>query len=141
MQTFYYKCMFSKTSVNFLRHIISERGIETDPEKTRKIQDWPNPSNFKELSSFLGFANYYRRFIKSFSDMATPLLAVSNHRCKKRSLSHGQKKWKRHFPLYKMPQFQAELCLVLTPVTFLCLTLMLQKCHWSCPVEKRSPSN
>ena len=73
------KGMFSKISVNFLGHIISERGIETDPRKTRKIKDLPKPSNVKELSSILAFANYYRQFVKSFSDIAAPLLAVSNN--------------------------------------------------------------
>ena len=67
--------MFSKTPVNFL----GDRGIETDTEKkTMKIKDWPKPSNVKELSSFLGFVYYYRRFVKSFPDIAAPLLAVLN---------------------------------------------------------------
>ena len=49
---------FWQTSVKFLRHIISENGIETDPEKVKCIQNWPKPLVMKELSRFIVFVNY-----------------------------------------------------------------------------------
>ena len=55
------KCEFFKTSVQYLGHIISDKGVQTDPEKISVMKNWPAPSNIKELQSFLGFAGYYRR--------------------------------------------------------------------------------
>lgn len=67
------KCKFFQTSVRYLGHIVSQRGVETDPEKVAALTTWPSPTNLKELRSFLGFAGYYRRFIKDFSKIAKPL--------------------------------------------------------------------
>ena len=67
------KCRFLLKEVKFLGHIISEKGISTDPGKTEAIQKWPVPSSKRELQQFLGLANYYRRFIKSFALIAKPL--------------------------------------------------------------------
>lgn len=63
------KCKFFQTSVRYLGHVVSERGVETDPEKVKALTTWPIPTNLKELQSFLGFAGYYRRFIQSYSDV------------------------------------------------------------------------
>ena len=54
-------------------HVVSEEGIKTDPEKTEAIKNWPVPKSIKDVRSFLGFAGYYRRFIKGFSNIARPL--------------------------------------------------------------------
>ena len=59
-------------------HIISERGIETDPDKVKCIQNWPKPLVMKELSRFIGFVNYYRKFVPNFSKIIFPLEAASN---------------------------------------------------------------
>ena len=67
------KCAFGKTSVSFLGHVISDKGISTDPEKLRRIQEWPRPHNPDEARSFLGYATYYRKFIKNFSHIVEPL--------------------------------------------------------------------
>lgn len=67
------KCQFFRTSVKYLGHVVSERGVETDPEKTAALTTWPTPKNIKELKSFLGFAGYYRRFIRDFAKIARPL--------------------------------------------------------------------
>ena len=67
------KCEFFKTQVQYLGHIVSCNGVETDPEKIKVLQEWPVPTCIKELRSFLGFAGYYRRFIQGFSQIAKPL--------------------------------------------------------------------
>uniref|UniRef100_A0A3B3I4L9 Gypsy retrotransposon integrase-like protein 1 n=1 Tax=Oryzias latipes TaxID=8090 RepID=A0A3B3I4L9_ORYLA len=67
------KCRFFQSSVRYLGHVVSERGVETDPEKVSTLKSWPVPRNLKELRSFLGFAGYYRRFIKSYATIVGPL--------------------------------------------------------------------
>ncbi|KAK3088701.1 hypothetical protein FSP39_022540 [Pinctada imbricata] len=67
------KCDFFKDSVQYLGHVVSSRGIETDPEKTKALTDWPAPHNVKTLRTFLGFTGYYRRFIKDYSKIVKPL--------------------------------------------------------------------
>ncbi|KAG1933963.1 interleukin-1 receptor accessory protein-like 1-A [Pimephales promelas] len=67
------KCHFFKKSVKYLGHVVSENGVETDPEKISALTTWPRPDNIRELKSFLGFTGYYRRFIKDFSKIAKPL--------------------------------------------------------------------
>jgi len=67
------KCHFFKTKVKFLGHEVSEEGVNTDPEKVRAAREWPRPRTVRELRSFLGFASYYRRFVKGFAQIAGPL--------------------------------------------------------------------
>jgi len=67
------KCFFLQTSVKLLGHLVSARGLETDVEKTRLINEWPVPTSLKQLRGFLGLAGYYRRFVKDFSKKAAPL--------------------------------------------------------------------
>lgn len=67
------KCLFHAEQVDFLGHRISSLGIQMDPEKTKSIQSWPTPSSIKEVQSFLGFANFYRRFIPKYTSLALPL--------------------------------------------------------------------
>ena len=57
------KCAFFQEAVEYLGHIISSQGIATDPSKVEAIQAWPTPTNIKEVQSFLGLCNYYRRFV------------------------------------------------------------------------------
>ena len=67
------KCTFFQKSVKYLGHIVSEKGVETDPDKILALKSWPIPRTLKELKSFLGFAGYYQRFIKGYSAIAKPL--------------------------------------------------------------------
>ena len=67
------KCKFFQTSVRYLGHIVSQNGVETDPQKIETIKTWPSPKTLKELRSFLGFSGYYRRFIKNYAKIARPL--------------------------------------------------------------------
>lgn len=75
------KCHFLKKRVNFLGHVISSNGIETDPEKITALHNWPTPKNIKELRSFLRLAGYYRKFIMGFSMTAEPLYRLLKRNC------------------------------------------------------------
>jgi len=67
------KCVLFQKSVAYLGHIVSERGIETDPSKVERVCEWPARENATEVKSFLGLASYYRRFVPSFAQVAKPL--------------------------------------------------------------------
>ena len=67
------KCSLFRKNIKYLGYIISEAGIQTDYEKTDCIRNWPVPKNLTELKQFLGLATYYRKFVKDFSDVASPL--------------------------------------------------------------------
>ncbi|KAI7805934.1 Pol polyprotein [Triplophysa rosa] len=72
------KCEFHADTVSFLGHIISPRGIEPDPAKIKAVAEWSTPDSRKALQRFLGFANFYRRFIRGFGQVAAPLTALTS---------------------------------------------------------------
>ncbi|XP_056094883.1 uncharacterized protein LOC130073475 [Rhinichthys klamathensis goyatoka] len=74
------KCAFHAQSVPFLGYIISSEGVRMDPEKVKAVVEWPSPDSRKALQRFLGFANFYRRFIRNFSQLAAPLTALTSPR-------------------------------------------------------------
>lgn len=67
------KCEFNTTRTKYLGLIITPGGIEIDPEKVRAVNEWLPPTTKRHLQRFLGFANFYRRFINGFSAVARPL--------------------------------------------------------------------
>ena len=64
------KCYFAQTSVKYLGHIVSRDGVAPCPEKCEAVKSFPTPTDVKSLRSFLGLANYYRKFVKGFSQIA-----------------------------------------------------------------------
>lgn len=66
------KCQFHSPSVTFLDYILAGGQVKTDPAKVRTILEWPTPTSRKHLQHFLGFANFYQRFIHNYSKVATP---------------------------------------------------------------------
>ena len=71
------KCSFTQTSIEYLGIIISEGQIRMDPAKVKGITDWPTPRTVKQVKAFLGFCNFYRKFIKNFSDIACTLFDLT----------------------------------------------------------------
>lgn len=70
------KYTFGASTIEYLGHLISGDGVQTDPKKIEAIRLWPTPNNQKQLQSFLGLSNYYRRFIRSYSLIAQPLTTL-----------------------------------------------------------------
>jgi len=71
------KCEFSVKSTEFLGFIISPSGISMSQSKVDAILKWPAPKNVKQIQSFLGFANFYHRFIYNYSDIVIPLTRLT----------------------------------------------------------------
>ncbi|KAK3507987.1 hypothetical protein QTP70_009351 [Hemibagrus guttatus] len=67
------KCLFHQSTVQFLGYIIDRSGVRMDKKKVTAVRDWPTPTTVKELQRFLGFANFYRRFINGYSSVTSPL--------------------------------------------------------------------
>ena len=67
------KTEYHVTRIKYLSFIISTQGLEVDPEKVSAIISWQLPSSVKGVQSFLGFCNFYRRFIKDYGRVAKPL--------------------------------------------------------------------
>jgi hypothetical protein len=71
------KCDFHKQEVEFLGHLVGVDGVRMDPRKIDAVTNWPEPTTVKEVQAFLGFANFYRRFIAGYSKIAQPLTELT----------------------------------------------------------------
>ena len=67
------KCEFFKSEITYLGHVVSNKGIATDPKKIRAIQQWPRPTTVTEVRRFTGLTNYYRKFVHGYAKVARPL--------------------------------------------------------------------
>ena len=67
------KCEFHVETTEFLGYILMLNGLQMGQDKVQTIQDWPEPQKVHDIQSFLGFANFYRQFIHSYSDIKVPL--------------------------------------------------------------------
>jgi len=77
------KCKFHQTKIEYLGVILLQDTIETDPTKTKGVAQWLEPRDKREVQQFLGFCNFYRRFILGFTQVAKPLTKLT-----------GKKVWK-----------------------------------------------
>ena len=68
------KCEFARERITFLSHKINEGQIRMDERKVQAVIDCPTPTKVTKLRSFLGLENYYRRFIKGYSKIVSPLI-------------------------------------------------------------------
>jgi hypothetical protein len=67
------KCEFNMPRISFVGSIITLEGVEMEPDRVRTIAEWPEPESHRDIQVFLGFANFYRRFISAFSKIAKPM--------------------------------------------------------------------
>ena len=67
------KCEFLKTSIHYLGHVISSKGVEMDQSKVNAIVRWPAPKTMEYLRIFLGMAGFYRKYIKDFSKISVSM--------------------------------------------------------------------
>jgi len=71
------KYEFHSDSVEYLGYVLSPSGLTMSDTKVKTIQEWPEPKKVKDIQSFLGFANFYRRFIFNYSDIVIPLTCLT----------------------------------------------------------------
>ena len=71
------KCHFGKNKLNYLGHTISASGIQPESSKLEAVRTWPKPHSVVQVQQFLGFCNFYRRYVKNFSKIAEPLYALT----------------------------------------------------------------
>jgi len=77
------KCEFYRKEIEYLRLVISENKVAIDPVKVAGVHDWPTPENRTDVQAFIGFVNFYHRFIRDFSTIARPLF----------NLTHSNQAW------------------------------------------------
>lgn len=71
------KCRFFSQEITFLGHRVSAEGIRPSEEKIKAVKNWPRPKSATEVRGFLGLCNYYRRMIEHHSDIALPLIRLT----------------------------------------------------------------
>ncbi|GBG80478.1 hypothetical protein CBR_g30940 [Chara braunii] len=67
------KCQFFLTTIFFLGHVVTDKGLQPEPQKVAAVRDAPVPTTITQVRAFLGLVSYYRRFIKGFTAIAGPL--------------------------------------------------------------------
>eukprot|EP00253_Pinus_taeda_P020204 PITA_20204 len=91
------KCDFFKEEIQYLGHVITKDGIAVDPEKIKAIMEWPVPKDVADVRSFMGLAEYYRRFVEGFSKVAFPITSLQ----KKGKLFHWTPNCQKSFERLK----------------------------------------
>ena len=71
------KCSFDQRQVEFLGYVVSSNGISMDQAKVQTVLDWQTPLSVRDVQCFLGFANFYRKFIKDYSKIVLPLTELT----------------------------------------------------------------
>jgi len=72
-----FKCVLFKTEIQYLRHLVSEAGINPMPDRIKALKDWPTQNCLTDVRAFLGLASYYRKFVRGFATIAEPLTTLT----------------------------------------------------------------
>ena len=70
------RCRFHKDKVRFLSYVVLAQGVKMEDDRIEAVKNWPEPKSVRDIQVFLGFANFYRRFIRGFSKIAGPLTSI-----------------------------------------------------------------
>ena len=127
------KCEFEKQEVEYLGFIIRPERIAMDPKKLAGIEDWPSPKTVRQVRSFIGFGNFYRRFIERFSHIVKPLTALTKKETKFKWTTITEdafQKLKKRFleaPVLKMPDQEEPFYLETDASAFASGSVLMQK--------------
>jgi RNase H-like domain found in reverse transcriptase/Reverse transcriptase (RNA-dependent DNA polymerase) len=133
------KCFFEKESIKYLSMIISHNQVHMDPAKVTAITEWPTPKTVKDVQSFLGFGNFYRRFILDFTKLSKPLTELTQKDTPFTWTPERQTAFdtlKHRFtttPILLMPDFDASFKLETDALDFDYIAILSQKgpnTHW-----------
>ena len=91
------KCAVMQKSMKFLGHEVDEEGIRIDPKRTESIQTWPIPKNPEDVRVFLGLTGFFRRYVKNYSKIANPLIAISATGKGRKYTKEFEEKWKENW--------------------------------------------
>ena len=99
------KCEFFKSQLKFLGHLVSAQGLQPDPKKVQVVTDWPRPATVQDVRSFLGLANYFRKYIQGFAKLAAPLTNLLKHLDPSESLKARKL---RRMPPHKLAELESK---------------------------------
>src|SRR5229473_1165040 len=119
------KCLFGKATIPYLGYIISHRSVAMDPVKLAGILTWQIPTTVKGVRSFLGFRNFYRKFIEHYSEKAAPLHALTK---KNQSIEWGVTKTEAFEALKKVFMEEVVLTVPNNNASYYMATDTLKKC-------------
>lgn len=127
------KCDFFKHEVLFLGHLCTSEGLLPDPAKLAAVRDYPRPKNQDETKRFVAFANFYRRFINNFSNIAVPLNKMTQKRIKFKwseeceSAFKSLKKMLISPPILVYPDYEKEFSVTVDASQWACGAVLSQK--------------
>jgi hypothetical protein len=90
------KCEWHTRRTEYLGYIVSSDGISIDKDRVKTISEWPKPRTVRDIRVFLGFMNYYRRFIAGFSKLALPLTKLTQKGPGAARGGHAQRREESH---------------------------------------------
>ena len=130
------KCVFDASSLHYLGHVVTDKGVTVDPDKVSIVREWPQPKTLQELRSFLGLAQYFRKFIQGFAAQVLPLTNltragkfVSEWDPQCTAAFQGLKRDLTTAPVLRLPDWDKPFELISDASDFACGVVLLQEGH------------